>query len=261
MCYTCETDPIFGIHMKLRPIDIETDKKKIGVIAIWQELEDSGFHADLLLRAHAHHVWSNRCGSEEKAKDVPHNARVFLSAMGKGFKKPFDRKKFEPASGDPYFELKVAALDAIVELAEFFGDRVSSVQWDAFAHLATREEPEEKKSILKEAADGLLPHHYGIVDCMLHAAGKVYTFMLYVQSVFSRHTGRILVHNCDCDCSLLNLQPVQGRVDFTLSKTQVFEASQSLFVHQCAESHLILDDKLPFEYTITGDAAALLGVA
>ena len=261
MCYNCETDPTHGVHMKLNPIDIETGKKQTAVPAIWHELESAGFHEDLLTRAYAHQIWSGRTGKQPGRKDVSHNARVFLSAMGKGFKKPFDRGAFEPKAGDPYFTLKTQALDAIEELAKFFGDRVSSVQWNAFAHLSTREEPEEKKSILKEAAGGQLPHHYGIVDCMLHAAGKVYTFSLFVQSVFWKHTGMILVHNCDCNCSLLNLQPVQGRVEFSLSETQIFEASQSLFVHQCAESHLILDERLPFEYTITGDALALLGQA
>ncbi len=69
----------------------------------------------------------------------------------------------------------------------------------------------------------------------------------------------ILVHNCDCNCSLLNLQPINGRIDFSISGIQIEEATQSLFTHQCAESHLILNEKLPFEYTITGDALAILG--
>jgi hypothetical protein len=244
--------------MTLKAINIEEGRKKTSLPDIWKKLEASGFHEDLLLRAYAHTLWSERKAAETNTPSIAHNARVFLSAMGKGFAERFKREDFAPLPEDPFYALKEHALDAIVELDVFFGDRVSSVIWDSFAHLATREEPEVKKSILKEAATGCLPHHYGILDCQLHAAGKVYTFMMTVQSVFYKHTGMILVHNCDCNCSLLNLQPVQGRVEFTLSDTQIFEASQSLFVHQCAESHLILDQKLPFEYTITGDGIALL---
>jgi hypothetical protein len=186
------------------------------------------------------------------------NARAFLSAMAKGFLEPFNPEPFRPKAGDPYFGLKTNALEAISKLSLEFGDRVSSVMWDSLAHLATRSEPEEKRSILKEAS--ILPHHYGIVDGMLHALGKPYTLFLRVQSVFFSHTGMVLVHNCDCSCSLLNLKKIDGIIRFDLGPDERREATQSLFTHQLAESHLILDEKLPFEYSITGDAQALLGV-
>ena len=250
MCKTCEMK---GISMTLFPLDTST-LKEMALPKAWEELIINNFHPDLLLRAQAHTAWTARRKNEREIG----NAKAFLSSLAKGFLDPFSRKQFEPKSGDPYFALKQKSLDAIDELSETFGNRVSSVMWNSLAHLATRSQPEEKKSILKEA--DLLPHHFGIVDTMLHAMGKVYTFSLYVQSVFSRHTGMILVHNCDCNCSLLNLEPCKGSVEFSLGKEQIFEATQSLFTHQCAESHLILNEKLPFEYTITQEAQELLGV-
>jgi hypothetical protein len=252
MCKQCE---LKGIKMTLSPLNIGEMRKTITLPKSWHPLEAAGFNDDLLTRAYAHMAWTERTGNEVWIG----NARAFLSAMAKGFAEPFDRTAFDPKEGDPHFDLKRRGLDAVEELSDEFGDRVSSVVWDSFAHMATRSEPEVKTSILKET--DTLPHHYGIVDCMYHAAGKVYTFILRVQSVFFRHTGMVLVHNCDCQCSLLNLRSMQGAIqfDFTGEKER-FEATQSLFVHQCAESHLILNCKLPFEYTITKEAQELFGV-
>lgn len=256
MCLQCELNSETGVSMVLRPLNLEQLSQDETLLPQkWKELVMNGFtHEDLTLRARAHMAWSNRTGDAT----VIRNAKAFLSAMARGFLKPFDRTMFQPQQSDPYFVLKNNALNALDELSAFFGNRVSSVTWNALAHIATRDEPEEKKSILKEA--NKFPHHYGIIDTQLHAIGKVYTFSLHMQSVFFKHTGRILVHNCDCDCSLLNLQQIDGVVKFTLSEQQLFEATQSLFTHQLAESHLILDEKLPFEYTITKEAQEILGL-
>ena len=251
MCLKCEMK---GITMALRPLDLALAKDSVSLPDSWKQLEDAGFHPDLLERAYAHLAWTDRIGNPTWIG----NARAFLSSLGKGYSAQFDRSSFEPRQDDPYVDLKRRALDALIELATEFGNRVPSVMWNSLAHLACRNEPEEKHSILKEA--GALPHHYGIVDTMLHAMGKVYTFALHVQSVFFRHTDMVLVHNCDCNCSLLNLRKSDGGIVFRLNETERFEATQSLMSHMCAESHLILNDMLPFEYTITGDAQALLGV-
>lgn len=251
MCKDCE---LKGIKMTLNPLDLDKVRKQVILPKVWQDLEANGFHEDLVTRAYAYMAWMERTGDERKIG----NARAFLSSLGKGFGEPFDRIPFEPTADDPYIGLKMKALDAITELSHEFGDRVSSVMWDSLAHLGTRSEPEEKRSILKEA--DILPHHYGIVDTMLHAMGKVYTFSLRVQSVFFAHTGMVLIHNCDCSCSLLNLKKVDGGISFDFGPGERREATQSLFSHELAESHLILNEKLPFEFTITGDAQALLGV-
>lgn len=243
--------------MVLRPLDMSDVKQNIVLPKSFKKLEERGFHEDLLLRAYAHMGWSAR--TYEGVDDSKlGNARAFVSAMGKGFSKPFNRELFPVAVDDPFFKLKTNALNAIQELSDEFGDRVTAVMWDSLAHLATRSEPEEKKSILKEA--DTLPHHYGVVDTCLHAMGKVYSFSLHVQSTFFKHTGMVLIHNCDCDCSLLNLAPVDGVIKFKLGPQQIFEATQSLFTHLLAESELILNRKLPFEYTITKEAQELLGV-
>lgn len=245
MCKTCE---INGVLMELIPLT-EEEIQSSPLPQFWTEnLMD--FHPDLLLRAQAAMAWAKREGFET-------NMKAHLSALGKGFVIHFCRSSFEPAIGATFYDLRKKGLDAIEELAIFYGDRVSSVVWDAFAHLAVREEPEEKRSILKE--QDTLPHHYGIVDTALHAAGKVYTFMMHVQSVFFKHTGMILVHNCDCNCSLLNLKKVDGQVVFNLQKSEILEPTQSLFTHLLAEGHLILDQKLPFEFSVTEEAKLLFG--
>lgn len=242
--------------MMLRPLDIPTVRANTTLPESFRKLEVRGFHRDLLDRAYAHLGWVGREGKERHMN----NASAFLSVVGKGFLSPFDRLKFEADwPDDGLADLRRRALDAICELSQEFGDRVSSVVWDSLAHLAVREDPEATRSILKEAHS--LPHHFGIVDTMLHAVGKVYTFLLRVQSVFCQHTGMVLIHNCDCNCSLLNLGRVDGRIEFgRMSPAGIIEASQSLFTHMCAESHLILDERLPFEYSITAEAPLVLGL-
>ncbi len=234
--------------MTLSPLDLTNVKSRLQLPASWQKLEKRNFHDDILMRAYAHLAWVERTENPIWIK----NARAFLSAMAKGFSQPFDRRFFAPQPSDPHYKLKMQGLDAIETLAHEFGDRVSSVVWDSYAHLATRKEPEVQKSILKEQDS--LSHHYGIVDTMLHATGKVYTFHFRLQAVFYKHTGMILV--------LLNLKKIDGGVQFEFgSREEMIEATQSLFVHQCAESHLILNSKLPFEYTITKEAQELFGTA
>lgn len=253
MCKTCE---LKGIQMDLNPLEIEKVRKTITLPDPWPALMENGFHPDLIDRAYAYLGWIQRRSSEREMR----NARAFLASLGKGFHAPFSKALFPIDAGDPLFTLKTSALTAIEELAWRFGNRVSTVQWNSFAHLAVRENPEEARSILKE--QDLLPHHYGIVDTCLHAAGKVYTFLMETQSVFFRHTGRILVHNCDCSCSLINLEETQGSVDFQIQTEQgIFEATQSLFTHQLAESHLLINEKLPFEFSITKEAQELFGLS
>lgn len=251
MCFKCEQK----IVMALEALDIEQTKKELTLPNPWPTLIEQGFHSDLTDRAYAYFGWINkRCAPREIQ-----NARTFLASLGKGFAKGFDTTMFPIDPKDPWYKLKTNALLAIEELAELFGNRVSTVQWNSFAHLAVREDPEEKRSILSE--QNILPHHYGIVDTCLHAAGKVYTFMMQTQSVFFKHTGRILVHNCDCSCSLINLAEVNGSIDFSINDQQgFFEATQSLFTHQLAESHLLINEKLPFEFSITKEGQELFGL-
>ena len=244
-----------NLAMELQAIDLDQVKNTCTLPPSWQTLEEIDFHPDLTDRAYAYAGWL-------KQKEVPvwqTNGDIFLDALAQGFIEPFNPIKFRVDPDDPYFSLKQNALSAVKEMSDTFGNRVSVVVWNAFAHLATREEPEEKRSILKER--DLLPHHYGIVDTALHAAGKVYTFMLHCQSVFFKHTGMILVHNCDCSCSLVNLKPIKGGVEFAIQNEQdFFEATQSLFTHLLAESQLLINEKLPFEFSITKEAQELLGM-
>ncbi len=246
--------------MPLQPLDIAAVKQNLVLPKAWQDLIAAGFdHEDIIDRAYAHLAWTERTYAGTPYSAVAQgNARAFVSALAKGFMQPFDAAPFMPLAGDPHAGMKHAFLAAISDLANEFGDRVSSVLWDSLAYLGSREAPEESRSILKEAA--ALPHHYAVVDTHLHALGKVYSLMLHVQSAVFTRTGRVLNHNCDCNCSLVNLLAVSGSVNAPLPRALHPEATQSLFTHLCAESELILNRRLPFEYTITKEAQELFGV-
>lgn len=234
-------------------VDLIEARRTIVLPDPWPELEGAGFHSDLLGRAYAHAAY---CGQQE----MGHNAAIVLSEVGQGFRQPFNPSAFCPQDTDPQGNLKNRALTAITELSRYYGDRVSSVVWNALAHLASREDPEQEASIIKEAATGRLPHHYMLVDSALHAVGLVYTFALHVNSVMFRHTGRILVHNCDCNCSLVNLEEVGGRIEYDLPLPKVVAASQSVLTHLLAETVKLIECGLPFAYSITPEARQIQAI-
>lgn len=227
-------------------IDIEIAQKAI-LPEPWPDLIASGFHPDLADRAFAHFAYCQK-------HDFSYNAAIVLTEIGNGFVRPFNRNFFEPQRDDEFFGLKRSALDAIEELAAFYGDRISAVIWNSLAHLAARSEPEVEKSILKEAADGSLPYHYAIVDSALHATGLVYPFLLHVNSVMFAHTSRILIHNCDCGCSLVNLEAIGGEIRYELPRENIIKASQSVLTHFLAETVKLMELFLPFSYSITPEA-------
>jgi len=261
MCKNCE---LRDIRMSLRYLPIPSIKEMKDTLALegaWKKLFATGWEEeDLISRAYAHLKWTER---EAKETNRPHflgNAKAFLNAMAGGFRKSFDKNLFMPKTDDPVFDLKINALNALEKSAKFFGHRVPSVVWDSYAYLGTRENPELSRSILKEA--DLLPHHYGICDTVFHAVPKCYKMMLGIQSDFWQGTGYVLDHNCDCSCSLINLLAGKGQssVIFEMEERWIFESTQSAFSHLLAESHLILNCKLPFEYSVTHEASLLPGI-
>lgn len=239
-------------YLEIPPI--ESMIADLSSIKSWKKLFENGWgHEDLIQRAWSYQAWLARTKNDIWIN----NGKAFLSALAKGFQKPFDSKSFNIDSGDEFYELKINSLNALQETADYFGDRVPSLVWNSFAHLAVREDPEASRSILKEADS--LPHHYGIVDSVLHAIPKCYKMMMYIQSVFSKHTGRILDHNCDCSCSLINLTE-SGVIEFTPAEGTLAEMTQSAFAHLLAESHLLINHKLPFEFTVTQEAKLIPGI-
>lgn len=235
------------INPRMQWVDLAKARQEIRLPLPWPELEARGFHPDLVNRAYAHLAYARKHDGED-------NARAVLAHLGEGFRKPFDRSRFEPAEGDPNYSLKQHALDALQELAEFYGNRISTVIWASLAHLACRSDPEREQSIIREAASGKLPYHYTLVDSSLHATGLVYTFLMHVNSVMFRHTERVLVHNCDCNCSLVNLEAIGGSIDYTLPCQNIIAASQSVFTHCLAETWKLMQCFLPFAYSITPEA-------
>lgn len=239
-----------GIRSHVKWVDLSAAQRILTLPEPWPMLETNHFHEDLANRAYAHLSYSTRYGDG----DMQHNARVVLALIGAGFLAPFDRSRFEPKASDPNYDLKIGALNAVDELANFYRDRVSSVFWDSIASLACREDPEAERSIVKEGAEGKLPYHYAVVDAALHAIGLVYTFALHMNSVVFRHTGRILVHNCDCNHSLVNVEAIGGSVNYTMRRENVKNATQSVLTHFLAETIKLTDAFLPFAYSITPEA-------
>jgi len=213
----------------------------------WQELEAKGFHPDLLERARAHTAYAKRRGQTG-------NATATLAVIGHSYSAPFDATSY-PDARQPLSKRVLAALS---ELSKFYDDRVPSVVWHSFAHIALRENPTQEQSILREAGGGNLPAHYTIVDSCLHAAGLVYTFMLHVQSVFQRHTGMVLNHNCDCNCSLVSVEScTTPLLAFTPSRASVAGMTASLLTHLLAETWKLQEDCLPFAYGLSEESAAI----
>jgi hypothetical protein len=216
----------------------------------WQKLEASGFHPDLVERARAHAAYAEHKGKTD-------NAYTTLSVIGHSLLVPFtgvnDRGKPAPDS-----RVRNGVLSALDELATFYGDRVPSVVWHSFAHIALRENPTEEQSILREAGGDKLPAHYTLVDSCLHAAGLVYTFMLHVQTVFQRHTGMVLNHNCDCNCSLVSVETCVTPVAAFLPKADsITGMTASLLTHLLAETWKLQECCLPFAYGISEESAAI----
>ena len=114
-----------------------------------------------------------------------------------------------------------------------------------------------EQSIIQADATGNLPYSYTLVDSALHATGLVYTFLMHVNSVMFKHTGRILVHNCDCNCSLVNLEEMGGRIEYDLPQGKIVGASQSVFTHLMAETYKLMECFLPFAYSITPEACKI----
>jgi hypothetical protein len=251
-----------GIKMRLRFLDIppiSSMKAELAKQSMWRKLFDSGWYEeDLIQRAYAHLKWTER---EAKETNRPHflgNAVTFLNTLAHGFLHPFDGSKFMPKADDPQYELKVNAVKALEKSSKFFAHRVPAVVWDSYAYIATRNDPNVSRSILTEATE--LPHHYAVCDTMLHGVAKCYKMMFGIQSDFWQGTGCVLDHNCDCSCTLLIATFGQNSVIFDFDKKWILEATQSAFTHICAESHLILNCHLPFEYTVTKEAQYLEGI-
>jgi hypothetical protein len=235
---------------QMKWINLNKAKKSLQLPDPWPALIAAAFHQDIVDRAYAHLAYCTEYGGLN-------NAELVLAALGEGFVNPFERLQFEPTLDDPNYELKVKSLDALTELSGFYGDRVSSVVWKSLAYLACRADPEVEQSIIQADATGNLPYSYTLVDSALHATGLVYTFLMHVNSVMFKHTGRILVHNCDCNCSLVNLEEMGGRIEYDLPQGKIVGATQSVFTHLLAETYKLMECFLPFAYSITPEACKI----
>lgn len=214
----------------------------------WQELASQGFHSDLLEIAKRYYAQAKRLGHED-------GAVAFLEPVGEGFLRKFDASHFRPEPNDPQAEKKNNVLNALTELSEQFGDRISAVVWDSYAHLATRDDVEKEASVLDEIDS--LPHPWYLVDSVLHSVAKAYSFKLHIDTVVFLHSKVVIVHGCGCSCSIM---PVQegGNIDIRLDPKRFHKSTFEVMSHLVSESLLIMALKLPFEMGFSDDAQQVL---
>lgn len=217
----------------------------------WDELERQGFHEDLLMRARGFFLAAKHHGFEEAAAE-------FLTRVGNGFMRPFNRTKFEPKANDPDGPLKRSVLDGLSGLADEFSGRIPSIVWDTFAYLGTRPNPLAYETILAQKEH--LPFPWWLADTVLHATGKVYGLKHHMDSRIFAACSMIFEHNCDCGCKLYSPE-TGGVIKAHLPPENQRLATAALFSHLCSESLLIMALKMPFEMGVSPEAAELMNGA
>lgn len=228
----------------------------------WSCLQDQGFHDDIVLRVACANLWCIMNQPALPDHPVVEPMGLFLKRLASGYQHRFDSAPFrnDIDPNDEHRELKLKALDAIDELAEFYGDRLPNLLWTTLAFISAREAPTEDRSIIVEVANSKLPEHYTFLDACLHALGKVYSLNFHVASVFWKHTGHVPIHNCDCGCSLHSLAAIEGGMHFQMPRANVKKATESFLTHVLAEFVCLAGMKIPFEFGVGDDAAAALAM-
>lgn len=217
----------------------------------WSRLEEAGFHQDLVERARRFKLLAERDGYPEKGKGI-------LEWVGSGFAKRFDRSRFEPKADDADYVFKIQFLDAIQELADEFGDRVSSVVWEALAFMGTRPNPHEEAMIPN--CQQYLTMHFGLADAVLHALPDVFGLFLHCQSRIFAHAGVVLEHNCDCSHSAKEAK-ADAVVRCFLDPSRFIEATNALLTHLLSNAKLIMVDGYPFNFGLSPEFEAAMAIA
>lgn len=195
----------------------------------WPALAAGGFHPDLVLRA-------GNFLKNAAAHGMADHARTALAIAGESFRRPFTAASVPIDASDAR---KRAALEAFEELADEFGDRVPSLIWTSLAFLAVRDDADEYASILglQDELAGKTRLPWWIVDSALHASGKVFGFMLHVQSKLSRDAGLVLEHGCDCGGCIYPAEDARVRFRLPDERRELF--TQALFSHFLSETILM----------------------
>lgn len=214
----------------------------------WKILNDLNFYPDLLEISKRYLAQSEKLGLFKEAS-------VFLEQIGEGFLRKFDSKLFRPDSSDPDALVKNKILDALDELSNEFDDRISSVVWDSFAHLATRNDIHKERSILDESNS--LPHPWYVVDSVLHSVAKAYAFKLHIDSIIFKHAKVVVMHGCGCSCSLQKVES-NGYIEMLLKKSRFKKSTFEVLSHLTSESLLIMGLQMPFAMGFSDDAQQVL---
>ncbi len=220
----------------------------------WPALEARGFHSDLMLRAKGFMLQSERLGFGEPARE-------FLRRIGDGFAEPF-RASDVLVADDADRELKRKALAVLEEMADEYGDRVSSIVWKTYAFLVARPNPTGYATIL--ASQAYLPFPWWVADTVLHGTGKVYGFMLDLHTRMFQATGLVFEHNCDCGCDVHGGDSGgcgEFKVNAPIRPERKPLATAALFSHLLGESLLIMALKMPFEMGLSPEAAEAMAIA
>ena len=206
---------------------------------------------------------AHRQGGEENLKFF-RRYTSFIEALGAGLLEPFSSTPLRQyvRDNDPDAQIKRGVLDGLDEISKRYAGRVPSMLWEALAFVALRDDAFIDRSIIGDAMKykgSVARWHYAFYDACLHGFGKVYSLMLDAQTDITKHAGVVLIHNCDCGCSLVRLKR-GGTVDVPLAPEFHRKAAESFLTHVLTEGIILLRDRLPFVTGVGDDAAAALAL-
>lgn len=260
----CDQGSHFPVRLdvRLNMIDAE-NAAKAAKTKSWKRLQEKADLADLVVRAERmYYLALQERKKGEEGTAFFHRYTAFVEAVGSGLLEPFRAdpyREFVRTDG-PEHAVKLGVLGALQTLSDRYAGRVPSLLWQALAFVALRDDAFIDRSIIGDALryrKTIAPWHYTFYDACLHALGKVYSLLLDVQTEISRQSGVVLIHNCDCGCSLVRLAR-GGSVDVPLGEEFHRKATESFMTHVLAEGVLILRDRLPFVTGVGDDAKAAL---
>lgn len=262
-----EQGSAFPIRLKVGAHRIDPEAAaKAAKTKSWKALQAAGNVPELVVRAERMYLMALNARQQNGAEGVAFFERYtsFAEALGQGLLEPFSSAPLRQyvRAEDADAKIKHGVLDALDALSMRYEGRAPSLLWEALAFVALREEAFVDRSIIGDAVrykSTVARWHYAFYDACLHALGKVYSLLLDVQTEISTRSGVVLIHNCDCGCSLVRLSR-SGTVHVPLAAEFHRKATESFLTHVLAEGVLILRDRMPFITGVGDDAAAALAL-
>ena len=151
--------------------------------------------------------------------------------------------QYEPDDDDRNREVKEKVLITIRDISDMF-PLVPNLVWHAIAHIAVREDPFQRYSLVNE-------HHFAVGDAKdndtaLHALCMVTGLMDFVQDSIETETGYRILHACKCDCCIVF---TGKKFDLKMPNDEdVTVWTDALFTHLLAEGVKTKALGLPFAF-------------